>query len=132
MKISKWWRKIENKKKLGMSKITKYEIDMLDVKAADAFLIYAYIDDGDGGEFEYVVLVDAGNEGDGEAIYNLINQYYDQTYIDLVIITHCDSDHYGGMQYLINKHKDPKILSRYVKSGYTILIIMSMLMMSNI
>ena len=91
-----------------MSKITKYEIDMLDVKAADAFLIYAYIDDGDGGEFEYVVLVDAGNEGDGEAIYNLINQYYDQTYIDLVIITHCDSDHYGGMQYLINKHKDPK------------------------
>lgn len=43
-----------------MSKITKYEIDMLDVKAADAFLIHAYIDNGDGG-----------------AIYNHVNQYYD-------------------------------------------------------
>lgn len=87
-------------------KITKYEIDMLDVKAADAFLIHAFVDKGNGTEWEYVVLVDAGNEGDGEKIYNHINKYYEQTYIDLVIITHCDSDHYGGMQYLIAKHND--------------------------
>ena len=91
---------------MDMNKITKFEIDMLDVQAADAFLIHAYVDKGCGQEWEYVVLVDAGNEGDGEAIYNHISKYYTQEYIDLVIITHCDSDHYGGMQYLIDKHND--------------------------
>ena len=60
-------------------KITKYEIDMLDVKAADAFLIHAFVDKGNGTEWEYVVLVDAGNEGDGEKIYNHINKYYERT-----------------------------------------------------
>ncbi len=89
-----------------MNNITRYEIDMLDVKAADAFLIHAYVDTDFGFEREYVVLVDAGNEGDGETIYNHIKKYYNQKYIDLVVITHCDTDHYGGMQYLVNKHKD--------------------------
>lgn len=46
-----------------MNNITRYEIDMLDVKAADAFLIHAYVDTDFGFEREYVVLVDAGNEG---------------------------------------------------------------------
>lgn len=89
-----------------MAEITKFEIDMLDVKAADAFLIHAYAKQPSGSEFEYVVLVDAGNEGDGEKILNHIQKYYTQQYIDLVIITHCDADHYGGMQYLIDKHNE--------------------------
>lgn len=89
-----------------MAEITKFEIDMLDVKAADAFLIHAYRKGTKGQDVEYVVLVDAGNEGDGEKILNHIQKYYDQQYIDLVIITHCDADHYGGMQYLINKHSE--------------------------
>lgn len=88
-----------------MSEITKYEIDMLDVGAADAFLIHAFVKQESGSELEYVVLVDAGNECDGEKIYDHINRYYNQKYIDLVIITHCDADHYGGMKYLIDKHK---------------------------
>lgn len=89
-----------------MAEITKFEIDMLDVKAADAFLIHAYRKGTKGQDVEYVVLVDAGNEGDGEKILNHIQKYYTQQYIDLVIITHCDADHYGGMQYLINKHNE--------------------------
>lgn len=89
-----------------MADITKFEIDMLDVKAADAFLIHAYAKQPSGFEYEYVVLVDVGNEGDGEKILNHIQKYYTQQYIDLVIITHCDADHYGGMQYLINKHNE--------------------------
>lgn len=89
-----------------MNEITRFEIDMLDVKAADAFLIHAFRINTHGQELEYVVLVDAGNEGDGEKILSHIQKYYNQQYIDLVIITHCDSDHYGGMQYLINKHKE--------------------------
>lgn len=89
-----------------MSEITRYEIDMLDVKAADVFLIHAYVADESETELEYVILVDAGNEDDGSKIYNHIKKYYDKKEIDLAIITHCDSDHYGGMQYLINKHSN--------------------------
>lgn len=87
-----------------MSEITKFEIDMLDVKAADAFLIHAFINH-EGKEREYVVLVDAGNEGDGIKILNHINKYYSQKYIDLAICTHCDSDHYGGFKELLEEHK---------------------------
>ena len=89
-----------------MTDITKFEIDMLDVKAADAFLIHAFTKESNGMELEYVVLVDAGNEGDGEKIIDHIQKYYAQQYIDLVIITHCDADHYGGMQYLIEKNNE--------------------------
>ena len=89
-----------------MAEITKFEIDMLDVNAADAFLIHAYAKQPSGCELEYIVLVDAGNEVDGEKILNHIQKYYNQQYIDLVIITHCDADHYGGMKYLIDKHNE--------------------------
>lgn len=94
-----------------MAEITRYEIDMLDVKAADAFLIHAFVKQPSGSEYEYVVLVDAGNEGDGEKILNHIQKYYTQQYIDLAIITHCDADHYGGMKYLIDKHNERKAFS---------------------
>ena len=89
-----------------MAEITKFEIDMLDVKAADAFIIHAFRKNELGQELEYVVLVDAGNEGDGETILKHIETYYNKRTIDLAIITHCDADHYGGMQYLIDKHKE--------------------------
>lgn len=96
---------------------------MLDVGAADAFLIHAYVKQDSGIDREYVVLVDVGNECDGEKIYNHINKYYDQKYIDLVIITHCDADHYGGMKYLIDKHKssnsDFKMNKVWVHDPYT-------------
>ena len=84
--------------------ISKYEIDMLNVKAADAFLIHAFAKDEYGREYEYVVLVDAGNECDGEKIIQHIRKYYVQQYIDLAICTHCDADHYGGFLRLIKEH----------------------------
>lgn len=87
-----------------MSTIRRFEIDMLDVKAADAFLLHAFIDH-EGMEWEYIILIDAGNEGDGKKILNHINTYYTQKYIDLAICTHCDSDHYGGFKELIEEHK---------------------------
>ncbi len=87
-----------------MAEITKYEVDMLNVKAADAFLIHAFVKNTYGGEYEYVVLVDAGNEGDGDAILRHIRQYYGQHYVDLAICTHCDADHYGGFKRLIEEH----------------------------
>ena len=78
---------------------------MLDVKAADTFLLHAFINNG-GREDEYVVLIDAGNEGDGKMILNHINTYYSQKYIDLAICTHCDSDHYGGFKELLEEHNN--------------------------
>ena len=93
-----------------MANIIRYEIDMLDVKAADALIIHAFINH-EGHEYEYVVLVDAGNEGDGKKILNHINTYYSQNCIDLAICTHCDSDHYGGFKELIAEHN--KLTSRF-------------------
>jgi len=93
-----------------MSIITKFEIDMLNVGAADAILLHAFAKIK-GKEWEYVVLVDAGNEGDGAKIINHINKYYEQKYIDLAICTHCDSDHYGGFKELIEEHKKQKAFS---------------------
>lgn len=84
--------------------ITKYEIDMLNVKAADAIIIHAFVKQGESVEFEYVVLVDAGNECDGEKIIQHLRNFYKQQYIDLAICTHCDADHYGGFKRLIEEH----------------------------
>lgn len=83
-----------------MEEITRFEIDMLDVGAADAFLLHAYRKYQDS-ELEYVVLIDAGNEGDGKKVMRHIKDYYQQQYIDLAICTHCDSDHYGGFKDLL-------------------------------
>lgn len=84
-----------------MEEISRFEIDMLDVGAADAFLIHAFRTCR-GKECEYVVLVDAGNEGDGKRIMQHINTYYKQHYIDLAICTHCDRDHYGGFKDILD------------------------------
>ncbi len=94
---------------------------MLDVKAADAFLIHAYNVNEKGEEIEHVVLVDAGNEGDGEKIFSHIQKYYNKKDIDLVIITHCDIDHYGGLEYLIQKNKEygsPFIKKVWINDAY--------------
>lgn len=82
--------------------IDRYEIDMLDVKNADAFLIHFFTTEG----FEYVVLIDGGNYSDGERITQFIHDNYTQQYIDLAICTHCDKDHFGGIMYLLEQMRD--------------------------
>jgi beta-lactamase superfamily II metal-dependent hydrolase len=81
--------------------ITKFEIDMLDLGAADAFLIRCFTEFA----LEYVVLVDAGNINDGKKIKVHIDRYYSQKYIDLAICTHPDNDHIGGFDYLLDNIK---------------------------
>ena len=83
-------------------KIDRYEIDMLDVKNADAFLIHFFTEEGN----EYIVLVDGGNYDDGDKIIQFIHDNYRQQYIDLAICTHCDKDHFGGLMNLLQKMKD--------------------------
>ena len=83
-------------------KISKYEIDMLDVKDADAFLIHFF----DENDKEYVVLVDAGRYSDGQMVSDFIIKTYGTYYVDLAICTHCDDDHYGGLLWMIEDMKD--------------------------
>lgn len=83
--------------------VSKYEIDMLNVKNADAFLIHFWDDETD---CDYVVLIDGGNYQDGSKIANFIRTYYGQNNIDLVICSHCDKDHFGGITYLLEQQRD--------------------------
>jgi beta-lactamase superfamily II metal-dependent hydrolase len=84
-------------------KVTKYEIDMLNVASADAFLIHFFDDDTN---CEYIVLIDGGNYSDGKKIAKFIRDNYSQDYIDLAICTHCDDDHFCGIQYLLEQQRD--------------------------
>lgn len=80
-------------------KVTKYEIDMLGVGAADAFLIHFF----DENETQYVILVDAGYYDNGKDICDFIVKRYGTYTIDLAICTHCDDDHYGGFIYILQE-----------------------------
>lgn len=83
-------------------KVKKYEIDMLDVADADAFLIH-FFDENDN---EHVVLVDAGRYSDGKMVSDFIKNTYGTYHVDLAICTHCDDDHYGGLLWMIEDMKD--------------------------
>lgn len=82
--------------------VSKYEIDMLDLEDADAFLIH-FFDENDA---EYVVLVDAGRYEDGEKVAKFIKETYGKYHVDLAICTHCDNDHYGGLLWMVEDMKN--------------------------
>lgn len=85
-------------------KVTRYEIDMLDVKSADAFLIHFWDDETN---YDYVVLIDGGNYQDGSTIAKFIRKHYGTDLsIDLAICSHCDKDHFGGITYLLEQQRD--------------------------
>lgn len=91
-----------------MNEVTRYEVDMLHVGAADAVLLHFYVKRTLDAESEYVVLFDAGNEGDGDIILDHIKQYYNKKCIDLAICTHCDKDHFGGFKRLLEEHNNAR------------------------
>ncbi len=53
-------------------KITRYEIDFLDVQDADAILIHFY----DEAYNDYVVAIDAGRYSDGPMVSKFIKDHY--------------------------------------------------------
>lgn len=63
------------------------QIHFIDVGQADSILIDAR---------EYEVLIDAGNNQDGDTVTEYLRPYVDGA-LDLVIATHGDADHIGGM-----------------------------------
>lgn len=86
---------------------------MLDVKAADAFLIH-YIEDN---SFSHIIMVDSGNYEDSEKIIRHIRTYYDKVaingwigfVIDFAIVTHPDDDHIGGYVHMLEDIRDGRL-----------------------
>lgn len=91
------------------------EFDLLAVgnenKSGDAILI-RYGDLNKGGNAQHVVLIDGGYQNNAEDIKEMLRKYYncknsDGKYvIDLMILSHPDSDHVGGLKVL---SEDPEI-----------------------
>ena len=75
---------------------------MLDVGAADAFIIYFAVEN-DCKKRNYLILVDAGNYNDGDKVIKHIRKFYRNPVIDLAIVSHCDKDHYGGFVRILEK-----------------------------
>lgn len=91
--------------------VSKYEIDMLDLEDADAFLIHFF----DENDTEHVVLVDAGRYEDGKKVAEFIQTTYDTFHVDLAICTHCDDDHYGGLLWMVEDMKNNPATSVDIK-----------------
>lgn len=85
--------------------IVDYHIEMLDVGAADAFIINLMEQQGDI-QKNHLILVDAGEYSDGDKVLKHIRRYYKNKKINLAIVTHCDTDHYGGFVRMLEKIQD--------------------------
>jgi len=76
----------------------KIGIDMLDVGKGDAFVVDLYNETGE----RYVIAIDAGTDSVSERIINHIVQNHGGS-VDLVISTHPDIDHIGGLPNMVEK-----------------------------
>jgi beta-lactamase superfamily II metal-dependent hydrolase len=106
---------------MALTRRIKYEYDVLNVGDADAIIIRQYIYG-----IPFVILIDAGHEGNAELIRERLLNYYG-SHINLAICTHPDSDHKDGFFSLLNDEdiqidrlwlSDPnKILTREEKQA---------------
>ncbi len=81
------------------------KVHFIDVDQADAILI-------DNQDFE--VLIDGGNNKDGKTVVSYIKNYVDGP-LDLVIATHPDADHIGGLDDVIEAYTVSKIIDSGAK-----------------
>lgn len=84
--------------------ITNYQIEMLNVKDADAFVVYYVTNDGN----KHLVLIDAGRYENGEDVIRHLYRFYRGIPVELAIVTHPDDDHYGGFIYMLELLKEHK------------------------
>jgi len=90
-------------------KIINYQVEMMDVADADAFVVYYETDDG----ADHLVMIDAGRHGNGKDIVEHLHTYYSNMSVELAVVTHPDDDHYGGFVYMLQlmDRKDPQAIT---------------------
>lgn len=75
------------------------EIDMLSVGNADAIIVHTTY-----GSDEHIVVIDAGNSGDGEKVVEHIRKYMpNHARVDLLISSHPHDDHIGGITTVLEE-----------------------------
>ncbi|BAU51862.1 ComEC/Rec2 family competence protein [Mucilaginibacter gotjawali] len=80
------------------------QINMLNVGDADAIIVHLVKSKTE----QLVILIDGGHPTDGERIGELLDELLkktDKKGPDLVICTHYDADHIGGLQYIAEKYQ---------------------------
>lgn len=75
-------------------------IHFIDVGQADSI----FIDFG-----TYEILIDAGNNSDGNSVVNYMAPYLDGN-LELIVATHAHADHVGGLDTVINAYQVDKII----------------------
>lgn len=82
-----------------------YEIDFLPVgngeKSGDAIALRYGNLNGNRNE-QYVVVIDGGFKESGEKLVEHIKTYYNTDHVDIVISTHPDADHAGGLEVILD------------------------------
>lgn len=81
-----------------------YEIDFLPVgkeKSGDAILVRYGNLSGPRTE-QKIIVIDAGYPDDGKAVVEHLKTYYGTSVVDLMISTHPDQDHIGGLETVLN------------------------------
>ncbi len=86
----------------------EYTVTFIDVGQSDCALI-----NGNGTN----ILVDAGNEKDARDVRITLDRLNVKK-LDMVVISHFDSDHIGGMSRIINDYKISKIIAPKTKEEY--------------
>lgn len=85
----------------------EFEVDFLAVgeneKSGDAIALrYGNLKSGNKEDFT-VVVIDGGYQANGEDLVNHINKYYGTNKVDVVVSTHADNDHLGGLGVILEK-----------------------------
>ena len=82
-----------------------YEVDVLPVgegeKSGDAIAL-RYSTTGSWSD-QVVVVIDGGFGDDGEALVEHITRWYGTDQVDLVVSTHPDGDHVGGLRHVLEQ-----------------------------
>ena len=102
--FDKWLNKEPQKQETPLSvngEVQIYSIEMHDKYGDSLFIKYN----------DYDILIDAGDQGDGEFVRDFVDSHISSDKnLDLLIVTHCHSDHMGGLTKMSNTDSDPKAL----------------------
>lgn len=104
--FDKWFKKdnepqTQTEGFVGDGDVQIYSIEMRDKYGDSLFIKYG----------DYEILIDAGDDGDGEFVRNFVDTHISSDKnLDLLIVTHCHSDHMGGLTKMSNSDKGAKAL----------------------